>query len=297
MNGTYAVCLPLALAAWLLTGCTAVSLSSMKSGMNDLARQKQDLIAKGPPASRGSPGAAGAVVSLAQIDSDLMAVSEEAEALAEATGTSQRAAIGAWRVAVHAAWLALPVNAKSLDAEAVTRALALAEKGKNACDAVDTEISFTNPRDCALIRFAPVQIAFQVSWERYKRLAELRAPQGQAFYRDSARLFREYEIAVWDKAWSEGELAKAYKGLDDSVARYIEDEKFIYQCAALVRFPELNRIAAEPDAEGDKEGAVAGYRSLRTALAGQLRISEAELRSEERVRECTTRLSALGFSS
>src|SRR3546814_283765 len=161
MNLINAVVLSLALAASQLTGCTAVSLSSMKSGMNDLALQKEELIAKGSASSRSVSGAAGAVVTLTQIDSDLMAISEEAEDLAEAISTSARAAIGAWRVAVHAAWLALPVNTESMDVEAVTRALSLAEKGMKACDAVDTEKSFTNPRDCALIRFAPVQVAFQ----------------------------------------------------------------------------------------------------------------------------------------
>ncbi len=296
MNLKYAVYLAFALAVTLLTSCTAVSLSSMKSGMNDLALQKEALIEEGSVSSRTGNGTAGVVVTLAQIDSDLMAISEEAEELAEATNTSPRAAIAAWRVAIHAAWLALPVTAESLDGKAVNRALALAEKGMNACKAVDTKESFTNPRDCALIRFAPVQIAFQLSWERYKRLGGLPEPQAQDFFRDAGKLFREYKAAVWEKAWSEGALAKAYMGLDASVAQYVEDEKFIFLCAALVRFPTLNRVAPKPGAESDRDEAAANYRTLRKALADRLELSVEELRSQK-TPECTTRLPVLGFGS
>ena len=296
MNRMNKAHLSLLMAASLLTGCTAVSLSSMKSGMNALALEKEKLIAGRSVSSRSGPGATGAVFNLEQIDTDLMAISEEAEELAEATSTAQRAAIGAWRVAVHAAWLALPANAKSMDAEAVTRALDLAEKGMKTCDAVNTEESFTNPRDCALIRFAPVQIAFQVSWERYKRLAGQPAPQTQAFYRDVGKLFREYRAAVWDKAWREGTLAKAYKGLDESFTRYIEDEKFLFMCAALVRFVTLIRVHPEPGADGDREEAKTLYHTLQQALADRLELSVRELRSQK-TPECTTRLSTLGFGS
>ena len=296
MKQQNALYLPLALVAWLLTGRAAVSLSSLKSDMNDHALQKEQLINQEVASARNIPGAAGAVVSLAQLDADLMAISEEAEALAESPSTSARAAIGAWRVAVHAAWLALPVDADSLDAAAAARTLALAEKGMQACNAVDTEKSFTNPRDCALIGFAPAQVAFQVSWERYKHLADQSEPQGNAFYRDAEKLFREYENSVWDKAWIEGGQAKAYGGLDASVAQYIDDETFLFMCAALVRFQSLNRVAPESGAEVDRDEAARAYRNLRQALADRLALSVEELRSQK-TRECTTRLSTLGMGS
>ena len=288
--------LALALAASFLTGCTAVSLSSMSSAMNDLARQKEELIGMESGSLRSGPRADGTVVTLAQIDSDLMAVSEEAQELAEATGTSTRTAISAWRVAVHAAWLALPVDTESLEAQPVNRALTVAGLGKGECDSADTENSFTNPRDCALIAFAPVQIAFQVLWERYRRLASDTAPGSETFFQGAGQLFREYQAEVWEEAWNKGAQAIGYDGLDDSVERYVEQERFIFMCAALVRFQALNRVDPAQGAESARNAALEDYRSLLQALATRFELSVTDFRNEK-TPECTTRLGTLGMGS
>lgn len=277
---------------------TLSTLSSLRTEMNALATQKQALVDRNATAPRNGAGAAAAATSLVQIDSDLLAVSEEAAALARADSTSERVALSAWRIAVHAAWIAFPVGIDAPDSQALTRALALAEEGREACVAAEAGEGFANPRDCALIRFTPVQIAFQTSWARYEGL-KARATTGAQpadYFTDLAQLYRQYRLAVWDRAWEErAALAVSVPTLDQSLVQYMEEETFLFLCAALVPFPRPLGADPSEDGEAAKSESIASYKRLRAALAERYGQSEAELTSEK-TRACTSELDALGMA-
>lgn len=215
-------------------GCTAVSLSSLNSGVYDLALRKAGIAESGELRVAGSP------ISVAQIEADLMTASEEAEELAKSADTS-RAAIAAWRVAAQAAWYAIPGDASQIDDKAVARAIGLAESGQEACEGVDLSESFTNPRDCALLQFIPAQVGFSVYQARFRALDAKEGDHSAADFAAIESFFSDYRQHVWDSSLNGESEARKTQGLDPSVGQYIDGEQFIFVCMALVRLDKLNQ--------------------------------------------------------